>query len=57
METITYAWMHTDEARGWFPMLDYQTAVQDIVALVATPWDYRPDVADARADPAYLYER
>ena len=56
VETTTYARMRTDEGLGWLPMLDYHTAVRDTAALVATPWDYHPDVADARADLVYLYE-
>lgn len=56
METTTYAWMHTDEALGWLLMLGYHISVRDIPTLVATPWDYRLDVVDARADLVYLYE-
>ena len=56
VETTTYARMRIDEGLGWLPMLDYHTAVRDTATLVETPWDYRPDVADAGADPGYLYE-
>ena len=37
-------------------MLDYHSVVQEIVALAPIQWDYQPDVADARADAAYIYE-
>lgn len=53
----TYARMRSDEVLRWLSMLDYQTVVRDTSALVVTPWDYRPNVTDAGADPAYLYER
>ena len=50
MEMTTYAQMHVDEALGWLPMLDYQTAVRDTTTLVVNCWDYRPDVVDAGVD-------
>ena len=45
VETTTYAQFHLDEARGWLPMLDYQT-----------PWDYSPNVTNVGADPTFLYK-
>ncbi len=56
VETTTYAWIRKDEGLGWLPMLDYHTVVRDTTALMATPWDYHPNMVDVGAVPGYLYE-
>lgn len=52
-EYCAYARVMRDLTRGWPVRLDAGRSMIDVHNLVATQWDYHPEIADAGVTPAY----